>query len=262
MDSEAMGSNLRNPSGWTTPGYQTEPVCPLCNGSHFDKIWRDSEGRSWARRCQCIIKGQIQNKTRDSGLAEAVKEQTFDTFRTYTELQTSMKSKAEEYLKALFDYKNHPFRPWLYVGGNPGSGKTHLCTAVCEELLKRNIGVKYMRWHQEARRLKAIVNTEDYDDEIAPFLNVRVLYIDDLLKQKYTENPDFTDADIKIAFTILNKRYEQNKPTIISSEWDLKKDLMPADEGVFSRVYERCRGYIINVPRESGNNFRLGTTTG
>ena len=245
-------------NGLTTPGYQTDPVCPICNGTHFDRIWKDHEGRLWAGRCQCIITGQVQQKTKASGLSETASVQTLDSFRTYTDIQKTMKGKAEEYLEALADPKNHPFRPWLYVGGNPGSGKTHLCTAVCEELLKKNVGVKYMRWQQDTRKLKAIVNSADFDDEIAPFLNVQVLYIDDLLKQRYSDHPEFTDADIKIAFTILNSRYLANKPTIISSEWDLKKDLLPADEGVFSRVYERCRGYIVQVPRESGNNFRLG----
>ena len=248
-------------NGWTTPGYQTDPVCPICNGTHFDRIWKDHEGRLWARRCQCIITGQVQQKTKASGLSETASIQTLDSFRTYTDIQKTMKGKAEEYLAALDDPKNHPFRPWLYVGGNPGSGKTHLCTAVCEELLKKNVGVKYMRWQQDTRKLKAIVNSADFDDEVAPFLNVQVLYIDDLLKQRYSDHPEFTDADIKIAFTILNSRYLANKPTIISSEWDLKKDLLPADEGVFSRVYERCRGYIVQVPRESGNNFRLGGGT-
>jgi DNA replication protein DnaC len=84
-----------------------------------------------------------------------------------------------------------------------------------------------------------------------------VLYIDDMLKQKYTERPTFTEADIKVAFMILNGRYLMNKPTIISSEWDLIDQLMEADEGVFSRVYERCKKHIVSIDRNPENNYRL-----
>lgn len=151
--------------------------------------------------------------------------------------------------------------PWLYVGGNPGSGKTHICTAVCGELLKHNIGVKYMQWLDEARKLKAGVNDEDFEDSVSGYTAVSVLYIDDLLKQKYSPDPTFTEADIKIAFTILNARYIMNKPTIISSEWSLLDHLLPADEGVFSRVYERCKGYTVTVDRNPQNNYRLRRET-
>lgn len=62
---------------------------------------------------------------------------------------------------------------------------------------------------------------------------------------------------IKIAFTIINARYLMNKPTIISSEWDLVNQLLPADEGVFSRVYERCKGNRLTIERKMENNYRL-----
>jgi DNA replication protein DnaC len=194
---------------------------------------------------------------RQSGLSEAIDTQTFETFITRTETQKKIKEAGLKYLDNLFADKNNPRRPWFYVGGNPGSGKTHICTAICGEILKRNIGVRYMQWLDVSRRLKANVNDEDFEDEVADYINVSVLYIDDLLKQKYTENPIFTEADIKIAFTILNARYLMNKPTIISSEWDLVNQLLPADEGVFSRVYERCKGNRLTIERKMENNYRL-----
>ena len=194
---------------------------------------------------------------RQSGLSEALDTQTFETFVTKTETQRKIKEAAEKYLERLFEDRDSQRRPWFYIGGNPGCGKTHICTAICGEILKKNVGVRYMQWLDVSRKLKASVNDEDFEDEVAEYINVSVLYIDDLLKQKYTENPTFTEADIKIAFTILNARYLQNKPTIISSEWDLVNQLLPADEGVFSRVYERCKGNRLTIERKIENNFRL-----
>ena len=194
---------------------------------------------------------------RNSGLSEALDTQTFETFVTKTETQRKIKEAAEKYLERLFEDRDSQRRPWFYIGGNPGCGKTHICTAICGEILKKNVGVRYMQWLDVSRKLKASVNDEDFEDEVAEYINVSVLYIDDLLKQKYTETPTFTEADIKIAFTILNARYLQNKPTIISSEWDLVNQLLPADEGVFSRVYERCKGNRLTIERKIENNFRL-----
>ena len=185
--------------------------------------------------------------------------QTFNSFVVTNPTQGEIKATAERYVKALLDpsIRTNPRRPWLFIGGNPGSGKTHICTAVCGEILKHNIGVKYMQWLEEARRLKSGINDDDFEDTVSEYVNVSLLYIDDLLKQKYTPNPVFTDADIKVAFTILNARYLLNKPTIISSEWDLLEHLLPADEGVFSRVYERSKGYTVSIARTPGNNYRL-----
>ena len=114
-----------------------------------------------------------------------------------------------------------------------------------------------MQWVEEARKLKACVNDDDFEDQVKEYISVSLLYIDDLLKQKYTPDPRFTEADIKIAFTILNARYIRDLPTIITSEWDLMDDLLMADEGLFSRVYEKTKGYEIYVPRDMKNNYRL-----
>ena len=207
-------------------------------------------------KCPCQLAKEAKARMENSGLKDALELQTFDSFITKSEMQKAIKSLAERYLTDLFNESDNPRRPWLYIGGSPGSGKTHICTAVCGELLKRNVSVRYMQWLDVARRLKAFVNDESFDDEVEKYINVSVLYIDDLLKQKYVQNPVFTEADIKIAFTILNGRYLQNKPTIITSEWDLMDQLMPADEGVFSRVYERSKKHVIMISRRPENNYR------
>lgn len=208
-------------------------------------------------KCSCRLAREAEDRLNNSGLKDALEQQTFDTFVVKTDTQRRMKETGQRYIKDLFADMQNKRRPWLYMGGNPGSGKTHICTAVCGEMLKRNIPVLYMQWVDVSRNLKASVNSEDFEDMVAQYINVSVLYIDDLLKQRYTATPLFSEADIKIAFTILNARYLMNKPTVISSEWDLVNQLLPADEGVFSRVYERCKAHRMTIARTTENNFRL-----
>lgn len=230
--------------------------CPEC----MDTGWIRCEvapGYMGVRECGCVKARKAEKLIRDSGLEDAMKQQTFDSFTAETDMQKTLKKTARLYLDALFaEQSDAPRRPWLYIGGNPGSGKTHICTAVCGELLRANVEVVYMQWLTEARRLKAYTNEPDFDLMMEKFTDCRVLYIDDLFKQTYHGKPILTDADIKMAFTVFNARYLQNKPTIISSEWSLES-LFDADEGVFSRVYERCKGYTVNVPRDVRYNFRL-----
>lgn len=248
---------IKEQFGLTIPSSNepVEPVVYKCEQCH-DTGWIDI-GHNTVRRCPCWKAREAERKLETSGLSDVIDKQTFESFKTDTPMQQKMKEMAEKYLVNLLASKESQRKPWLYFGGNPGCGKTHICTAVCGKLLKNNIGVRYMQWVDEARRLKAYVNEPDFEDEVADYINVPVLYIDDLLKQKFTDNPVFTEADIKIAFTILNARYLLNRPTIISTEWDLLDQLLPADEGVFSRVYERCKGFTLNIERKPENNYRL-----
>lgn len=255
-----MVQSLQAKFGAITPSSRPEYQCRECKDTGWVYI-TDENGTEYVKKCSCRLAREAEQRLAASGLADAVQRQTFDAFTVSSPVQKRLKDVASKYLDALLTAKKGDRIPWMYVGGNPGSGKTHICTAVCGELLKHNIGVRYMQWLDEARRLKAGVNDEDFEDQVYDYISVSVLYIDDLLKQKYSPNPVFTEADIKIAFTILNARYIMNKPTIISSEWSLLDHLLPADEGVFSRVYERCKGYTVSVDRSPANNYRLRKET-
>jgi hypothetical protein len=49
----------------------------------------------------------------------------------------------------------------------------------------------------------------------------------------------------------------ENKIVVISSEWLLTQELLAVDEGTFSRVYERSKGYRVEIKREEGRNYRI-----
>ena len=197
---------------------------------------------------------RAEARIRASGLARAMKEQTFNTFEVDTDTRKAMKAMGWKYVDAIL---NKGETPWLYIGGNPGSGKTHICTAICGELLRNGKAVKYMQWVDEARKLKRMVNDEDFDELLGEYLDAEILYVDDLCKGRWGEFEP-TDAEIKMAFSIFNGRYIRNMPTIITSEWSLTEDLMAKDEGTFSRVYEKVKnGFAMNISRTRENNYRL-----
>ena len=72
-----------------------------------------------------------------------------------------------------------------------------------------------------------------------------VLYTDDFLKG------GDTDADIRLAYEILNSRYnDRGLRTILSSEMTPEK-LLRRDEALGGRIYERARGYVLQAPAKN-----------
>jgi DNA replication protein DnaC len=183
-----------------------------------------------------------------SGLKDLLGRYTLDSYETPEEWQQKVKETAVEYL-------NNPSGRWFAALGAVGSGKTHICTAICGELIKRGNEVRYMRWKDDSQAIKAVTNeSEEYDRLVHPLQAVRVLYIDDLWKTKRGELP--TTADVDLAFKILNARYNNRELiTLISSEWTVH-ELIDIDEAVGSRVFERSKGFCTNLAGKD-KNWRL-----
>ena len=134
--------------------------------------------------------------------------------------------------------------------GQVGAGKTHLGTAICGALMKKGVAVIYMAYRNAVTKIKQnIIDESVYNRELNQYTLARVLYIDDLLKGR------LTDADINIMYEIVNYRYMNNLPIIVSTEKFLD-DLIAFDEAIGSRIIEMCRGNIVQLQgREL--NYRL-----
>ncbi len=236
-----------------TPGYTSgksdEPECAICGDRGF--FVRDGyniacpchQAKSEAERAKRIIER--------SGLADSLEQCTLESFDHAQPFQQNMFDAATRFLASD--------KSWMYMGGQPGCGKTHICTAVCGELLKRDVPVKYMCWTEESRKIKAgTMDAELLDELLEPIKCAGVLYIDDLFKGAPRRDGRLTpsDADVKLAFEIFNYRYVANLRTIISCEWDIR-ELLHIDQAIFSRVYERCRACMVYVAPDMDKNWRL-----
>ena len=178
-----------------------------------------------------------------SGLEDLVRDSTFKSYQTPDEFTTTAKARAVDYVK-------NGEEKWFYISGHPGCGKTHLCTAICRRLLGQNIPVRYFMWRKDGPKLKAMVNSdpEGYDKLMNEFVSAPVLYIDDLFKGKVT------DADLNLAFALINARYNRRRKTrtIFSSERSIA-EIRKLDEAVGGRIAERAEGYILHAPQNAIN---------
>lgn len=201
--------------------------------------------------CKCVdIRNSIL-RMKKSGLKNIIKDYTFEKFEATEPWQQTIKNAAQEYAKAP--------EGWFFLGGQSGAGKTHLCTAICRELLLNGKRVKYMLWRDDVVKLKgAVTESDEYTKLIDEYKNTEVLYIDDLFKTgKAADNTiqKPTGADVNVAFEIINYRY--NNPsllTIISSELS-QDELLDIDEAIGGRIYERAVSFSIGKNRD--RNYRI-----
>lgn len=209
------------------------------------------------RECVCMKPRRSLRRLEKSGLKSLIKDYTFSRFNVHKPWQGLM-------LNAARSYAEKP-EGWFFVGGQSGSGKTHICTAICRELLLSGRAVIYMLWRDTVAQLKAAVTDEKrYAELINEYKTVDVLYIDDLFKSGRSKEAAAqpTSADINVAFEILNYRY--NNPallTVISSEYSIG-DIISIDEAVGGRIYERTKnGNACSIKRDRDKNYRLRSAT-
>lgn len=218
------------------PGDLPNYHCPVCLNKGTVAVLENGEDHY--KTCECMrVRRQITLQ-KNSGIADMMGRYRFDNYQTEEPWQEGVLKAAQEYLKT---------GGWFFIGGQVGCGKTHICTAICAELLKKCVEVKYMIWRNEASRLKAKVNDDSYEQLIKPLKDARVLYIDDFFKGGVTQ------GDINLAFEIINDRYNKGLATIISSE-KIAPEILDLDEAIGSRIIERC-SVVLNVGNKS--NWRL-----
>ena len=226
--------------------------CPLCGNKGF------TIENNVVRKCVCLNKRNAMRRLEQSGLLKSVEKYTFESFETSEPWQQRMKEIAERYVNRGVKDGN-----WLYFGGQPGTGKTHLATASLGKLAE-SYDIRYSVWTIEVQQLKSVImDAERYHELMISLQSVDVLFIDDLFKPGRDKNGGVqaaTAADIRIAFDILNYRYINDLPTIISSEW-YSRELDTVDEAVASRIFEKCGDYIVNIKRDIARNYRYRNDT-
>lgn len=227
--------------------------CKICKNKAFVAKLVENPDGSYSHcftDCKCAeIRRSIMRMKR-SGLKDIIRDYTFEKFIDSEPWQQSVKAAAVE-------YSQNP-EGWFFLGGQSGSGKTHLCTAICRKFLLDGMRVQYMLWRDDVVKLKQLVNDPEYGQVIDRYKSADVLYIDDLFKTgKAADNTiqKPTGGDVNIAFEIINYRYNNPKMlTIISSELS-EDELCEIDEATGGRIFERAK--TISIAKDRKRNYRI-----
>ena len=222
--------------------------CDLCKNKGHIAYIKDDRSGVYLSECKCMPIRKSIRRMSNSGMSGDFKRCTFDDFKATEEWQKKL-------LQTAKGFCDDDSAKWFFIGGQVGCGKTHICTAIVKKYILDGEKVTYMLWCEESKRLKAVANDDRYSSALRKYLDAEILYIDDFLKTRKGVAP--TDADINLAFEIINHRViGGDKITIISSERTLD-ELIEFDEATMSRIFEKAGKYRLNIPQDIKKNYRL-----
>ena len=201
--------------------------CPVCKNKGWIRVLYTPENgfpESRSGRCpNCTEKRNRVRNAQGAGLG-ADYGITFDRYMVKYQWQKEAKEKAQSYVIHI----GHPeSSKWFTAIGQVGSGKTLLASCVANDLLRKGYNVKMKSWPEVAR----YTSTDYYKEKemLKEYQEAQVLYLDDLFKGSPTTR------EISLAYEILNYRYKNHMPTIITSE-KTPDEMIAIDEAIWSRI--------------------------
>ena len=210
---------------------------------------RDDDGNTNSITCECFENIRVLSNIRRSGLEKMIDKYKMDTFVCKIDWQKKIKENADRYIVK----RSHD---WFFIGGQVGSGKTHICVAICHELMKLGCELKYLSWRDYLNDLKSSFNRVDANisDKQKEYKEIEVLFIDDLFKSGYEKKP--TTWELEMLSELIDFRYKNGLITIISSELSVP-DIVDIDESIGSRIFEKTSEFAIDIHKDKNKNVRF-----
>ncbi|MDE5978197.1 MAG: ATP-binding protein [Turicibacter sp.] len=202
--------------------------------------------------CDCLEIRKMIHNAKNSGMGELL-DHRLEKFNVTDEWQKSVIGLANQYLESKSE-------EWFAILGQSGAGKTMICSAIANKLLKRYKKVKFVTWTEFTEKLKRMRFDEDRDEYFDEFSKAEILYIDDFLKGTVSmtnSNYQVNQTDVKYAFQLINERYNKRLTTIISSEFLIDDIREYVDEAVAGRINERCKEFCLQIRKDKDKNYRF-----
>lgn len=208
--------------------------------------------------CSCLERRKIKRLFAFSDITDEAKARmTFERFNLDGKAESVVDAfhSAQEYLRR-FERIRKKVANGIFFGGAPGSGKTHLLMSISSRLIDAGVPLVYFPFVEGLEELKSTIKSanNDYQEKLRKLQTVDVLFIDDLLKRK--KGTDVTDYEFKFIFNVINYRYLNHLPTLVSSELTLK-ELVFWDDGIGSRITQMTADYQVFIGKEEGINHRI-----
>ena len=223
--------------------------CDKCQDSGWILI-RQEHSQPLAVACECRKIEKLKNEWKSCGINTEMCKHKFSNFEVWNAAAERAKDTAIAYYQDFAKVRSERRNSILFCG-QVGSGKTHLSVALAINFLKKKTRVVYMPYRDVITKIKQnMLDAEYYCKLISNYQTCEVLLIDDLFKGKINE------SDINIMFEVINYRYLNFLPVIVSSEFSIDR-LLAFDEGVGSRIYEMSKDYVVGIEKDLSNNYRL-----
>lgn len=209
----------------------------------------------WRQQDHCDPCGAIIAQEREKLEAEKHRETTIETYlarsgvmrgllarMTVENFNPQLAGKAHEIAKEYAESFGRETTNGLMLYGKAGSGKTHLAVSIARHIIeKKQIQVRFARIVDLLSEIrKTFDNNEQYRTEneselIQRYTAAPLLIIDDLGAEKTT------DWVRQILYQIIDERWIEQKPIIVTSNLNLEELEARFEERIASRVAGMCR---------------------
>lgn len=131
----------------------------------------------------------------------------------------------------------------LYIHGGVGTGKTHAASAMARLFAEAGYDVAFTTAKGMLERVKATFDEGGTEAAVARYAKCDVLVLDDLGKE------DATEWSVGTVFSVLDARYEDMRPTIVTSNYApgaladrlARRGERVTAEAIASRISQTCR---------------------
>ena len=224
--------------------------CDKCNNLGYS-YYIDEQGEVRGRWCTCHSQRLLLQKLENVGLGKYFNK-TLADFTTNYGWQEYMFNTATDYINEGYKEGN-----WLMICGQYGSGKSLLSSIVLKEILSAE--EKYVPiaivWSSFVEQYKLAWGTENRE-KLQEIINIvdemktaDILYLDEILKVD-------TQSTQNVLFDIINFRYLNDKPTILTCE-KLYDDLKVRFPALCGRVFEKTsHKYLLQIGYDDEKNMR------
>lgn len=209
----------------------------------------NEDGKLVFYECSCMKIRKSLSLADASGFGKNILKMRFENFEAKEPWQIQI-------LEAARAYGENP-EGWFLLCGQSGSGKTHICTAIGGRQLHKGHEVQYLSWRDEISSLKSIGEPEQRQKRMEKIKTAEMLCVDDLFKGGGgMDNGQPTAADVNTAFEILNYRYNNDLPTVISTEKS-PQVLEKIDEALACRILESAGDNTFYIRKNPARNYRM-----
>ena len=142
----------------------------------------------------------------------------------------------------------------LYIYGESGLGKTHLTACMCNELMSQMRQCLFTNFFEISKLIRSTWNgNADAANVINRICDVDFLFLDDLGTEVLTKNGEDNWLQGQV-FDIINKRYNNKKPTIFSSNYSMNE--LITERGMMKKTVDRIGEMSTAMIKLTGESYR------